>query len=265
MIFFELNGYSGGRISGKNLESPRCQLCGGDTRAQMFGAFDMEIEIPKRIHEWPPFLGSIHYTAASQGVVDALAKDVSGVTFHRLKSLKGIDSSPLPDWLPDPPNYYIWEVTGKIQAEISLDEVVACPSCGRFIKKEFGDSEKPLLLIPETWDGSDVVRIGNFYSNAICVNRKVINILRNHGFHRQPWYGRQNRKTEALTFGSRAVPGISAIIIDSDTWYEDTIAALKEKFPKEAELLLASETMAHELSTNHDPKLSVVIHPRPAK
>ena len=261
MIFFQLSAHSGGVVYCSEADSDSCETCGGCSRAPRYNNCSLQVHIPKRVKEWPPFLGSGNYTAASQGVIDALAKtNVSGGIFHELRSFEDTNSAPLPTWLPEPPKYYVWEVTGSIQAKFPLDEGHPCPTCGRFIKKEFGDFKKPLLLIPETWDGSDIVKIKHINSNAICLNRNVIDILRSHGYHRQPWYGRCGRKTEALFFGSRPVPGVSAKNIDSDAWYENTIASLQERFPEEMELLTADDAKTNALSIKRELKPCVIMH-----
>lgn len=232
MIFFTFRGPTGSRVNCGKEQSPLCRACGNPLRELAFGEFSIQVSIPRLVREWPFFLGSMHYTAASQQVVEVLKRKVTGLAYHRVEQVDGIHQA-LPEWLPYPPNYYVLEATGSIQAKIPVDEVTPCPLCGRLLKKEFGVAA-PRMLDPLTWDGSDVVKIkfGNYDSDILCLNPAAINVLRKHGFHRQPWYGRQNRKSEALTIGNWLAPGLSARNLDSDNWYEDTLAALREKYPE---------------------------------
>ncbi len=81
------------------------------------------------------------------------------------------------------------------------------------------------------WDGADVMVSKRVHIGPVFVTPKFINVLRTHGWHRQPWFGVRNQKTESLYFGSWEVPGLLAANLDSDTWYQDTVIALKERYP----------------------------------
>jgi hypothetical protein len=69
------------------------------------------------------------------------------------------------------------------------------------------------------------------FQHVGIVTPKFINVLRAHGLHRQPWFGLRNQKTEAFSFGCRSLPGVSAQNLDNDSWYDETVVALKQKFP----------------------------------
>lgn len=196
----------------------------------------MHVSIPHLIKYWPPLLGGSGYHVVAENVKTVFENGVTGCRFHHLGPiLRRMDGGwgdiKLPDWLPEPPNYFLLEPTGTIDFEVPEEEAAECCVCGRVKKNEFGVFKKPLVPIMSAWDGSDVMHGKRIYAYSTIVTPKVINLLREHGWHRQPWYGLHNRKTEALYLGDRAIPGVSAQNIDSDTWYEDTVSALKKQYP----------------------------------
>lgn len=238
MIFFNFSRSGGcSVISNGEFSSERCAHCGESSYFRPYGNFPIHVSIPHLIKYWPPMLGAIGYHVVSGQVKDVLEKNVTGCRFHLLGPILrrmdgGWGDENLPDWLPEPPEYFLLEPRGVIDFEVPKDEVTECSFCGRVKKNEFGNFKEPLIPIMSEWDGSDVMHGKRLYAHGTIVTPKFINVLREHGWHRQPWYGRQNRKTEALYLGDRAVPGLSACNIDSDTWYEDTVAALREKYPE---------------------------------
>ena len=123
------------------------------------------------------------------------------------------------------------EPVGVLDVIIPWDEFDQCESCGVIFPSKFGEFNRPFEFDWNTWDGSDLVNLRNVYPQWICVNRKVVDLFRKRGWQHQIAVGRQNRKFESLIFGGNPVPGITVRNIDSDTWYEDTLAALREKFP----------------------------------
>lgn len=237
MILFNFSSPGGASVistGGRSFD--QCSVCSQASYYKPYADFPLRISIPKKINSWPHFLGDIHYTVVDNTVKTILENCVTGCRFYPLtKLLPPIDAGPgggLPDWLPEPPRYFLLEPVGTIDFEVPKDEVTECRVCGLVKKNEFGDFKKPLIPMLSEWDGSDLMRPKRVYSHAMIVTPKFINVLRGHGLHRQLWYGLRNQITEAIYFGNRAVPGVSAQNLDSDTWYEDTLVAINEKFPE---------------------------------
>lgn len=136
--------------------------------------------------------------------------------------------------MPPIPNYYLLETTGLIDFVVPENEYEPpCPECGHLKPKRFGNPEKPFVFLEGTWDGSDIVRIRNHWQHIIFFNRKVVDLFRINGWHHQIAYGQNGKRYESINFGGVIAPGVSVRNIDSDNWYEDTLAALREKWPEQ--------------------------------
>ena len=226
-LFFEFqNSYCPVSTFGGETQGPKCDTCGSFRITARFD--NLVFDVASNMKRWPLIFGGIYHTAVHQDVMNAFELDgITGATFHPLKKLQGKAL----DHLPEPPDYFILEPTGSVNIRVPWDEFVKCDDCGAITPSQFGEFKKPFLFDWNTWDGSDVVCLRDIYQFWICCNRKVVDLFRKRGWHHQIAYGRNNRKYESLQFGGNPVPGVGVRNIDGDTWYEDTMAATKEKYP----------------------------------
>jgi len=135
--------------------------------------------------------------------------------------------------MPPIPDYYLLEPTGVVDFVVPEEEYEKpCAECGFLKPKRFGDPRKPFVFLEDTWDGSDIVRIRNHWQHIMFFNRKVIDLFRMNGWHHQIAYGENAKPYESVAFGGAMAPGMGIYNIDSDTWYEDTLAELREKYPE---------------------------------
>ncbi len=258
-LFFQFqNSYRPVSTYGGQTQGSTCGICG---RFEITARFDnLVFDVKSKMKEWPLVFGGSYHTAVHRDVVDAFELEgITGATFHPLKKLEGKALA----HLSEPPDYYIFEPTGSVNIHVPWDEFVKCDECGSISSSQFGEFKKPFLFDWDSWDGSDVVCLRNVYQFWICCNRRVVDLFRKRGWHHQIAYGRNNRRFESLSFGDNPVPGVGVRNIDSDTWYDDTVFALREKYPQDAEILLAGIAHARESSAKREPKPLVVIHTTP--
>lgn len=136
--------------------------------------------------------------------------------------------------MPEIPECYVLQPTGVIDFVIPETEYhPPCSGCGFLKPKRFGVPENPFTFLEDTWDGSDIVYIRNHscWKHIMFFNRKVIEVFRKNGWHHYIAYGTKGRMYDAIGFGGATSPGVSVQNIDSDTWFEDTVEALKRKYP----------------------------------
>lgn len=212
----------------------RCNLCGTLRRIFVYNGAELIFHLPhypNRLKQWP-VIGGQYHMIVQEVMADALID--AGVTGFALHEPNAIHQNH-EDFsrMPQIPNYYLLEPTGMIDFVVPENEYEPpCPECGHLKAKRFGDPIEPFLFLEDTWDGSDIVRIRNHWQHIMFFNRKVIDLFRKNGWHHQIAYGSNGRRYESIGFGGAMAPGIAARNIDSDTWYEDTLAALREKYPE---------------------------------
>ncbi|MES2922402.1 MAG: hypothetical protein V4819_12690 [Verrucomicrobiota bacterium] len=220
-LYFEYsNSYSPVTVATDIILEPKCEKC---NQSKFRIQYQDVIITVNDIKSWPLFFSGFQHNFLHEKVVEIFQQEkISGCAFRGLARLDGTWLSEL----SDPPNYFVWEPTGKVGLHAPMDECTQCDYCGRLDWTVFGSKSKPLLLDWSDWDGSDVVTISHL-PGMICVNKKVVNLFRKHGWHHQPIPGRGSQNYEAMGLGSYKVPGIGIRNIDSDTWYDDTVAACR--------------------------------------
>ena len=232
MIFFQFNVslefasvYHGERVE-------RCALCGTLRRISTFENLELQMQAPSypsKSKRWPMIGGRYHAIVQAQ-LAEALI--AAGITGFRLHQPKCMTKEP-GDYksMPEIPAYYILEPTGMIDFVVPEAEYhPPCPECGHLKPKRFGSPKCPFEFLENTWDGSDIVRIRNHWQHIMFLNRKVIDVFRENGWHHQIEYGRNGKPYDSISFGGAMSPGITVPNIDSDTWYEDTLEALRQKY-----------------------------------
>ena len=234
-ILFRFSSSTGpARVFGGELVHAPCQIC--KTLRREFTYRDLELHFqtpvcPKKTRQWP-MIGGMYHTVIQAEMADALIS--AGITGFRLHSPK-IVSKESGDYsfMPNIPKCYILEPTGSIDFVIPDTEYhPPCPECGDLKPKRFGDPKAPFVFLQDTWDGSDIVRIRNHWQHIMFFNRKVIDVFKENGWHHQIEYGKNGKPYDSISFGGATSPGITVQNIDSDTWYESTLAALHEKYPE---------------------------------
>lgn len=105
--------------------------------------------------------------------------------------------------------FYFLEVTGRVDVEI-LDEGEGriCPICLSYLGKKGGKYQwnQQLLPILDSWDGSDVVRIGNRSHGMRFCTRNVIDLA-------------LERSWRELQFGE-TIPHVTVRPQDGARWYD---------------------------------------------
>lgn len=225
LLFNYKNYNSGSGILSKNpIVDFKCGICGKQRWRIDYDNVTLDMSNVAKIDLL--YSGSGHHIIHESVVEALLNHGITGCEFHQARIL--VEEAHLHDSIY--PNYYSLEPTGRIGVHLPMDEGVICPHCGIFEAKVFGSASKPLLFDWSTWDGADVVGVERL-PGLILVNRRVIDLFRKNGWHHNFKKGRWNKKYDAVQFGDYVSPGISVRNIDSDAWYEDTLVALREKFP----------------------------------
>lgn len=233
MIFFEF-GVSLQFASVYHGETvKRCDLCGTLRRTFTYDGLELQFHLPhypKRSKQWP-MIGGMYHTIVQAQMADAL--NSAGITGFKLHKPKYTSKEPGNySFMPEIPECYILEPTGMIDFVIPEAEYhTPCPECGHLKPKRFGTPKAPFEFLENTWDGSDIVRIRNHWQHIMFFNRKVIDVFRKNGWHHQIGYGENGKPYDSISFGGATSPGITVQNLDSDTWYEDTVTTLKEKYP----------------------------------
>lgn len=211
----------------------RCAICGTLRRLSTYDGIELQIHLPhypNRSKQWPMIGGTYHTIVQAQLAQSLISAGITGFKLHEPKFM----SKELGDYscMPKIPEYYILEPTGMIDFVIPEAEYrPPCHECGHLKPKRFGSPKVPFVFLEDTWDGSDIVRIRNHWQHIMFFNRKVIDVFRENGWHHQIAYGENGKPYDSISFGGATSPGITVQNIDSDTWYEDTITALKDKYP----------------------------------
>ena len=225
-LFFRINNFCNPvSVLGGRIESRPCEKCKRSRITWIYNNLAFEVA---GIEEWPLVFGGIYHTAVRQNIVDAFRTEgITGAKFYPLE----IRGGEVMKRLSKPPDYYILEPSGIVDIHIPWDEFSKCEDCGLVSPSQHGAFKRPFSIDWASWDGSDVVGLRNVYPFWICCNRKVEDLFRSRGWHHLIAHGRQNRKYESLQFGGNPVPGVGVRNIDSTNWYDETLAAMREKYP----------------------------------
>lgn len=218
---------------GGEYSSKPCSICRTIRRTFTYDNVELQFQLPhhsEKLVEWPIAGGKYHLLVQAKLAEALLDSGVTGFTLHRPKKISRTKENFR--LMPEIPEYYLLEPTGMIDFVIPETEYhPPCPECGHLKPKRFGSPKAPFVFSEDTWDGSDIVRIRNHWQHIMFFNRKVIDVFREHGWHHQIAYGENGKPYNSISFGGATSPGITIQNLDSDTWYEDTVAALKKKYP----------------------------------
>jgi hypothetical protein len=128
--------------------------------------------------KWPDILSAIGETSilVSERVAVAL-RDCGGVTFSSVELINQGKS-----YKTSPPQYYVPEVTGRIELDLAKSgwvNRVKCDVCGRY-----EIIQHPQRYVPNmsTWDGSDFCRTTNVKVHEAFCSERVIHVA-----HEQRW------------------------------------------------------------------------------
>lgn len=140
-----------------------------------------------------------------------LEAGVSGFKYHKANFIRNA---------PDQ-DYYFLEVSGRVDVEI-LDEGEGsvCPICRSYLGKKGGKYRwnQQFLPILDSWDGSDIVAIGNRSLGRRFCTRKVIDLALERGWHE-------------LEFGGN-IPNVRVNLEDGVRWYDSVAEQAMLKWPE---------------------------------
>lgn len=226
-LLFNYNIYNSeaGILAKNPIVDFKCEICGKEKWQLNYDEVTLDMRNVTKLDLL--YGGSGHHIMHESVAETLLDNEITGCEFHPVQIL--VEEAHLENSIY--PNYYSLEPIGRIETSLPMDEGIICPHCGIFERKIFGGASKPLLFDWSTWDGADVVGVEHL-PGLILVNRKVIELFRKKGWHHNVKKGRWNKKYDAVQFGDYVSPGIGVRNIDRDTWYEDTLAALREKYPE---------------------------------
>lgn len=94
-----------------------------------------------------------------------------------------------------------------------------CEICGRLSQRSFGHCSRPVQMLWDSWDGSDVAHPRQF-PTILLFSRRMVDFYRANNWHHDVQaVGRGRCHWDNVHFGYDKFPGVGVRNIDSDTWY----------------------------------------------
>lgn len=229
--FWGFDQYDGLGISRTDRESltgyQTCPACG--TQRDHKSCQNVKLHVGSGGDVWPDILSGM--PIFHERVVDAMAgANLTGYIAHPAEIVE-IDNEAVAV-LPVP-KYYVIEITGRVDIDPNeLDEHGGgiCPLCFARNPKPGPHRWQEKRLVPklETWDGSDFVKIRNWYTLHSYCTKPFVDLA-----HKYQWTHFQ--------FGS-GLPGVGAMLeeekspedrisYNDSAWYEKIVARVMERHP----------------------------------
>ncbi len=177
--------------------------------------------------DWKPFYRSCGHHYVRSDVAEKLVKaKVTGLELVQIELEIKVPQKSEERW-----EYYAMKPISVLETEFCQEEwKIDCETCGGIRQRIFGNVRRPIQVLWESWDGSDVVHPRQL-PYCLLFSRRMIDLFRANNWHHDIVKARRGDNWDHVAFGNDRFPGKQVRDIDSDSWYEETLAVLKERFP----------------------------------